>query len=50
MSGKDESNGTVQRRANRLEPDTLPREKLPNNLQELVDNEESLLDQVYDGT
>ncbi|KAI4211779.1 MAG: hypothetical protein LQ351_005419 [Letrouitia transgressa] len=28
----------------------LPREKLPDDLQRLVDNEESLLDQIYDGT
>ncbi|KAI4141252.1 MAG: hypothetical protein L6R39_005437 [Caloplaca ligustica] len=28
----------------------LPREKLPQDLQKLVDNEESLLDQLYDGT
>ena len=28
----------------------LPREKLPQDLQNLVDNEESLMDQLYDGT
>lgn len=28
----------------------LPREKLPEDLQKLVDNEESLLDQLYDGS
>ncbi|KAK4696075.1 hypothetical protein P7C71_g1785, partial [Lecanoromycetidae sp. Uapishka_2] len=50
MSGRDEPKNIAQRRANRLEPDTLPREKLPTNLQKLVDNEESLLDQMYDGT
>lgn len=27
-----------------------PREKLPNDLQKLVDDEDSLLDQVYGGT
>ena len=30
--------------------DPLPRENLPKELQKLVDNEESLLDQIYDGT
>ena len=30
--------------------DPLPREILPKDLQKLVDNEESLLDQIYDGT
>lgn len=50
MSGKDKTNSVVQRTANRLEPDTLPREKLPADLQKIVDNDESLLDQVYDGT
>ena len=51
MSGKDNIKDVVQRRpATRLEPDTLPREKLPNDLQKIVDNEESLLDRFYDGT
>lgn len=30
--------------------DPLPRETLPKELQKIVDNEESLLDQIYDGT
>ena len=48
MSGKNESNEAVQRRAP-LSPD-LPREKLPKDLQKIVDDEDSLLDQIYDGT
>lgn len=28
----------------------LPREKLPKDLQKIVDDEETLLDQIYDGT
>lgn len=29
---------------------TLPREKLPEDLQKIVNDEETLLDQIYDGT
>ena len=28
----------------------VPREKLPTRLQKLVDDEDTLLDQIYDGT
>lgn len=28
----------------------LPREKLPSDLQKLVDNDDSLVDQLYDGS
>ena len=48
MSGTD-SVGPVQRRKPQ-ESDPLPREKLPEDLQTLVDNEDSLFDQIYDGT
>ena len=50
MSGNKEPNSTVQRRVKHSEDDPLPREKLPESLQKIVDNEESLLEQVYDGT
>ena len=51
MSSNKDSNTTVQRRAAKhSEDDPLPREKLPESLQKIVDNEESLWEQVYDGT
>lgn len=48
MTSNSSSQGTVQRK----EPsdrDTLPREKLPQSLQDLVDDEETLLERIYDG-
>ena len=50
MSSKKGSDTTIQRRVNYSEDDPLPREKLPDSLQKIVDNEESLMDQLYDGT
>ena len=50
MSSNKDSKTTVQRRTNPSEDDPLPREKLPESLQKIVDNEESLMDQIYDGT
>ena len=50
MSSNKDSNTTVQRRAKYSEDDPLPREKLPESLQKIVDNEESLWEQLYDGT
>ena len=50
MSSNKDSNTTIQRRVNHSEDDPLPREKLPDSLQKIVDNEESLMEQVYDGT
>lgn len=52
MSSNKDSNVTVQKRATvkPLEGDPLPREKLPESLQKIVDNDESLMDQLYDGT
>ena len=50
MSNNKGSNTTVQRPAKPSEADPLPREKLPESLQKIVDNEESLVDQLYDGT
>lgn len=45
---RNSDNDLVRRRG---QPDApLPREKLPKDLQNLVDNEETLLDQIYDGT
>ena len=51
MSKDNNSSGVVQRRGPPPDPDVpVPREKLPQELQKLVDNEESLMDQIYDGT
>lgn len=47
MSGKENSSEAVQRRPP-LNPN-LPREKLSKDLQKIVDDEESLFDQIYDG-
>ena len=49
-SNKDSTNTTVQRRVKPSENDPLPREKLPDSLQKIIDDEESLMDQLYDGT
>lgn len=50
MSNDKETSTSVQRRGKHSEDDTLPREKLPENLQKIVDNEETLMEQIYDGT
>lgn len=50
MASDKGSNTTVQKRVKHSEDDPLPREKLPESLQKIVDNEESLMDQIYDGT
>lgn len=50
MSSNKDSNTTVQRQVKHSEDDPLPREKLPESLQKIVDNEESLMEQIYDGT
>ena len=50
MSSNKDSSNTVQRRTKHSEDDPLPREKLPESLQKIVDNEDSLMDQLYDGT
>lgn len=47
MSGKKDSSEAVRRRPP-LDPN-LPREKLPVDLQKIVDDEETLFDQIYDG-
>ena len=40
-----------QRKGPEPDPNTLPpREKLPDKLQKIVDNEDSLWDEVMDGT
>ena len=48
MAPEKESSNVVQRVKNAEAP--LPREKLPEELQKMVDDEETLLDQIYDGT
>lgn len=50
MSNNNESNKAIQRRPKPSEVDPLPRVKLPTDLQKRVDDEERLLDQIYDGT
>ena len=50
MSNDKETSTSVQRRGKPSEDDPLPREKLPESLQKIVDNEESLMEQIYDGT
>ncbi|KAL9118452.1 MAG: hypothetical protein Q9187_005004 [Circinaria calcarea] len=51
MSKDNSTNGAVQRRGPPPDPKTpIARTKLPDELQKLVDNEESLIDQLYDGT
>ena len=50
MSSNKDSNTTVQKRVKHSEDEPLPREKLPESLQKIVDNEESLMEQIYDGT
>lgn len=50
MSNNNDSKSTVQRRPKPSEDDPLPRVKLPSDLQKRVDDEERLLDQIYDGT
>ncbi|KAL9595473.1 MAG: hypothetical protein Q9219_006433 [cf. Caloplaca sp. 3 TL-2023] len=41
---------SLRQRHTGIENTPIPREKLPQDLQKLVDNEESLMDQLYDGT
>lgn len=51
MSKDNSTNGAVQRRGPPPDSKTpIARTKLPDELQKLVDNEESLIDQLYDGT
>ena len=48
MAPEKDSSNVVQRLKN--SSPSLPREKLPDELQKMVDDEETLLDQIYDGT
>ena len=50
MSSDDKSKSVIQRRAKPSQEDPLPRVKLPEDLQKRIDDEETLLDQIYDGT
>lgn len=50
MSSNKDPNNPVQKRVKHSDDDPLPREKLPADLQKIVDNEESLFEQIYDGT
>ncbi|KAL8778099.1 MAG: hypothetical protein Q9203_002201 [Teloschistes exilis] len=48
-SNKSSNDSTIRKRTSN-EQASLPREKLPRDLQKIVDNEDSLLEQIYDGT
>lgn len=51
MSKDGKPERAVQRRGPPPEPSApIPREKLPDELQKIIDKEESLFDQLYDGT
>jgi len=50
MPSDDDLKAVVQRKAKPSGDDPLPRVKLPETLQQRVDDEETLLDQIYDGT
>ena len=50
MAKDDDTNESIPKRPPPTEADTLPRVKLPESLQKQVDDEETLLDQIYDGT
>ena len=49
MSGNKDSNELVYRGPKPSTSDTLPREKLPDSLQKMVDDEETFFEQIYDG-
>ena len=49
MSRSNDST-VVQRRAEPSDAPLPPREKLPDELQKIVDDEDSLMDALYDGT
>ena len=49
MSGNKNSSDIVHRGPKPSTSDELPREKLPDTLQKLVDDEETLFEQIYDG-
>lgn len=51
MSKPNGPRGSIQTSIYPADTDKLvPREKLPADLQKLVDNDDSLFDQLYDGT
>lgn len=50
MASNNSSNDWTIRKRTGNEQAPLPREKLPQDLQKIVDNEDSLLEQIYDGT
>ncbi|KAL9584679.1 MAG: hypothetical protein Q9212_001962 [Teloschistes hypoglaucus] len=50
MASNNSSNDPNIRKRTGNEQAPLPREKLPEDLQKIVDNEDSLFEQIYDGT
>lgn len=49
MSGDKNSSESVHRGPKPSTSDTLPRGKLPDSLQKIVDDEETFFEQIYDG-
>lgn len=49
MTNRNTSNGSIQRKKVPSD-DELPREKLPKDLQNLVNDQENLIEHIYDGT
>ncbi|KAL8775278.1 MAG: hypothetical protein Q9209_000285 [Squamulea sp. 1 TL-2023] len=47
---KSSSTSDLRQRSTGISDTPLPREKLPEDLQKIVDNEDSLMEQIYDGT
>ncbi|KAL8890429.1 MAG: hypothetical protein Q9215_002396 [Flavoplaca cf. flavocitrina] len=49
---QDKSSNTsdLRQRSTGLQDASLPRERLPSELQKIVDNEDTLMEQIYDGT
>ncbi|KAL8732045.1 MAG: hypothetical protein Q9166_002997 [cf. Caloplaca sp. 2 TL-2023] len=47
---KSSSTSDLRQRSTTIQDAPLPREKLPKDLQKIVDNEDTLMEQIYDGT
>ena len=48
--GKDSGELDLTKRSTEIANTPLPREKLPTDLQEILDKDDSLFEQIYDGT
>ncbi|KAL9606444.1 MAG: hypothetical protein Q9204_009465 [Flavoplaca sp. TL-2023a] len=47
---KSSTTSDLRQRSTGLQDASLPRERLPPELQKIVDNEDTLMEQIYDGT